>query len=152
MDELALEPKTMALLDELRHTEDLLPVYDQDPTAVECLVLDIAVPRLNQSGLKMVQFNQYCWCLRELAKLLRTRQGWSLAFELEVLLRKWHRFGLDSRLTQRLLRDACARLQSPDAELKTEDPDLQTALAKRQQSNQSGPASSPATELPKGSG
>jgi hypothetical protein len=113
MDQFELEPETKAMLDGLRSMAGLLPVYDLESTLVEQAVAAAGLPIVTEAGVRMVTFNQFRWFLRELARVFRTKMGWDLAFEMEVLLRKWHGYGLDPHLMQLVVRKCREAAETP---------------------------------------
>jgi hypothetical protein len=46
---------------------------------------------------------QYRWFLREMVRVFRTRSGPELAAQVDLVLAKWHAFGLNVELMQWLL-------------------------------------------------
>ena len=103
MNTIELEPRTQKALDWVRHRSKVLSLYEMPADLAELAVWEIGKLLLENQGLMMVQYNQYRWFLRELAKLLRNRTGWDLALELEISLRKWAAYKLDPELLQALL-------------------------------------------------
>jgi hypothetical protein len=117
MSELILEPATRQTLEKIRHTKGLLPIYDLPSDLAEQAVWEAGREILDEVGLPVVTYNQCRWLLRELAKLFRTRAGWDLAFEIEVFVRKWAGFQMNSALVQGLVRHCYGRMRnlSPEA-------------------------------------
>ncbi len=115
MKNLKLTPSTRALLTRLRKSGMNLSVYDLDPDVTGQALTEICRPFIERAGLRQSALGQFRCFLRELGKLLRTEQGWDLAFELESLLRKWTGYGLDPALLQRLLGESCGRLAIPES-------------------------------------
>ena len=116
MNTIELEPKTQKALDWVRHRSKVLSLYEMPADLAELAVWEIGKLLLENQGLMMVQYNQYRWFLRELAKLLRNRTGWDLALELEISLRKWAAYRLDPVLLQALVRECLDRLSSMSVE------------------------------------
>jgi hypothetical protein len=112
MSELILEPATRQTLEKIRHSKGLLPIYDLPHDLAEQAVWEAGRPVLNDAGLPGVVYNQYRWMLREAAKLFRTKTGWDLALELEILIRKWHAYQLNPALIQKLVRDCYGRMKN----------------------------------------
>jgi hypothetical protein len=117
MSELILEPATRQTLEKIRHTKGLLPIYDLPDDLAEKAVWEAGRELMDEVGLQPVIYNQCRWLLREMAKLFRTRTGWDLAFELEVFVRKWAGFQMNSALVQGLVRHCYGRMKniSPEA-------------------------------------
>jgi len=103
-------PTTRRLLEKVRRDEISLSVYDLDAKVTEQALLELGRPILDSAGLVRTVYLQFEWLLRELGRVLRSYRGWDLAFELELLLRKWNRYGLDTRVMQRLVRESFRRL------------------------------------------
>jgi hypothetical protein len=117
MTELILEPATRQTLEKIRHTKGLLPIYDLPDDLAEQAVWEAGRELMDEVGLPPVTYAQCRWLLREMAKLFRTRTGWDLAFELEVFVRKWAGFQMNSALVQGLVRHCYGRMKniSPEA-------------------------------------
>lgn len=113
METLELMTSTRHLLTAIRRDDVRLSVFELDPGVCENALVEIATPHVARSGEPRPRVLQYQWFLRELAKVLCSRQGWDLAFELELLLRRWVGFRLDSRMLQLLVRESCRRLALP---------------------------------------
>ncbi len=103
MKNIPLRPETRQLLARIRAEEDLLNLDDLDFPSAERAIYQLARPVLDKIKLTRLQLNQYRWFLRELTSQLLARTGWDLAFELELLLRKWTMFGLEPDILQTLL-------------------------------------------------
>ena len=110
MNTLELEAETRRLLDRIRAGADTLMLEDVDSDLAEQAVQELAKPLLEKVRLSRMQQDQHRWFLRELTGLLRTRIGWDLAFELELLLRKWVGYGLAFGLLQALIRQCYSGL------------------------------------------
>ena len=100
-----LDSETMQLLDRIRAGADTLMLDGVDSDLAEQAVRELARPELERARLTKLQQDQHRWFLRELTALLLTRDGWDLAFELELLIRKCDKWGhntnIDSRLAER---------------------------------------------------
>ncbi|MBN2537786.1 hypothetical protein JXB37_05870 [candidate division WOR-3 bacterium] len=113
MQSLDLMPSTRYLLSAIRRGDVNLAVYELDPKLCEAVLVEIAAPHVACIREPRNRLLQYQWFLRELAAVLVNRQGWDLAFELELLLRRWEGFKLIPRVLQMLLRESCRRLALP---------------------------------------
>ena len=113
MNTLKLDSETMQLLDRIRAGADTLMLDGVDSDLAEQAVRELARPELENARLTKLQQDQYRWFLRELTALLRTRDGWDLAFELELLVRKWIGLGLVSGRLQALIRQCYFGLIAP---------------------------------------
>lgn len=114
MATLHLEPSTRTWLLALRARDTRLSVFDLDRQVTEDALAAISEPLLRAGREPAPRLQQYRWFLRELAGVLREREGWDLAFELELLLRRWAGFGLNPRRMQLLVRAACKALVVPE--------------------------------------
>jgi hypothetical protein len=98
-----LKQETRAMLEDLRHATDPTICYGLSPDAAQQLIKDITEPMLMGAALPLVILNEYRWFCRELGRLFRTRYGSALAFQLELVLRKWKALGLESHSMQYLV-------------------------------------------------
>ena len=111
MNTLELEEPTRDLLQSIRAGRLELGLDDVDADLAEMAVWEIGRPVLNDAGLGLARYNQFRWFLRELAAVLRHKDGWDLAFGLEHLLRKWVvRYRVESPMAQLLVRTVCDHL------------------------------------------
>jgi hypothetical protein len=83
-------------------------------------VLDACLPLMNAAGLRFVLFHQYESVCRELARLLRTRQGPELRAQVRVMVRKWTGLGLDRGLLQAMVQAGLVRFASGRVEVDDE--------------------------------
>jgi hypothetical protein len=108
-----LEPETTGLLVEVRSGRLVPATCGLRHSDGQRMVHDVCLPLMNAEGLTLVEFDQYTWFYRELARVLRTKRLGVLANELVVLLNKWTMLGLSSRFLQRLTCACLAQLASP---------------------------------------
>ena len=113
MRTLELDGETRQLLARIRSGTEALLLDDVDSDLAEQAVWELGRPLLDAARISGLACDQYRWFLRELAGLLRTRLGWDLAFELELLLRKWVGYGLELGLLQALIRQCYSGLIAP---------------------------------------
>jgi len=88
------------LFNSLRAGAEPYSVYQQPAETADEQVCRVAESLLSDAGIDFTTRNAYMWYVRELAKLLRTRHGWDLAFHLEMVMRKWQTYGLASNVMQ----------------------------------------------------
>ena len=98
-----LSPDMARLFNSLRAGAEPYSVYQQPAETADEQVCRVAESLLSDAGIDFTTRNAYMWYVRELAKLLRTRHGWDLAFHLEMVMRKWLMFGLESNTMQLLV-------------------------------------------------
>jgi hypothetical protein len=110
MNQMELEPETRVVLDRIRHSSRVLSIFEMPADLAETAVWEIGKVLVDNQHLPNVQYQTYRWFLREVSKLLRTKTGWDLALELEIVLRKWQDFRLDPVLSQALVRECCERI------------------------------------------
>jgi len=122
MESIELDPKTQQALDRIRHTSNVLSLYEMPADLAETVVWEIGKQLLEDLQMQFVSYNQYRWFLRELSKLLRTKTGWDLALELEICLRKWAAYRLDQVLLEVLVRECLERIASMSPEDIEENP------------------------------
>jgi len=113
MKTLKLDSETMQLLDRIRAGADTLMLDGVDTDLAEQAVRELAKPVLENAKLTKLQQDQHRWFLRELTGLLRNRDGWDLAFELEFLMRKWVGLGLVPDKLQALVHQCYSGLIAP---------------------------------------
>ena len=99
---ISLKPDTEAMLEDMRHSQDPTIAYGLEPEAAQQLVKGITDPVLEGAALPLVVLNEYRWYCRELGRLFRTKYGYALAFQLELVLRKWKALGLEANALQYL--------------------------------------------------
>ncbi len=97
---LNLNPETAKVLDQIRNAARPCSVYGQDPAEVEAELGNLVRPLLEGAGLDRLTVMQYLWYVRELARVFRTRTGRELAFQAELVIRKWLSFGLEPNTMQ----------------------------------------------------
>ena len=128
MNQFELSPETRDVLDRIRHSSKFLSIFEMPSDLAEAAVWEIGKIVLADRGLPLVQHNGYRWYLRELSKLLRTKTEWDLALEMEICLRKWAAYSLDSDLLQTLLRECYDRIGAMMPEQIEESPKLETRM------------------------
>jgi len=113
--------KTLYRMGKARASPTVL--YGLDQELCEHALRKIVDPLLESAGLKPRRVDQYHWFLRELARLLRTRYGHELAFNIELMMRKWSGYGLSPQvmgflvtLIDRELRVLAGEAYEPDEE------------------------------------
>lgn len=97
-----------------------LPVFGMDPATCEAVVVGVCKPLMDAAGLRLTWYQQFRWFARELARVVRTKQGHELGFDVEALMRKWAGYGLDQQLLQTLVRECLAQLSAPVVEVRDE--------------------------------
>lgn len=133
MNQIELEPETRAVLDRIRHSSKVLSIFEMPADLAEAAVWEIGRALVDNQHLPMIQQHSYRWFLREVAKLLRTKTGWDLALELEIALRKWVGYKVDSLLTQALLRECCERIAAMTPEEVEERQELTTRTQRHEE-------------------
>jgi hypothetical protein len=103
VEPLESSPEFRRVLERLRSEPERPLADDLGAAEFDRYLLRICRPVLNDAGLGLMVYTQCQWFLRELARLLRKRIGPDLAFELDLLVRKWSRHGLDAGLVQALV-------------------------------------------------
>ena len=111
MKPLHLEKETRALLETIRHEDEPLFLYGMSPEQADLLMREVLDPILQGAALPTVLLNQFRWFARELAGLFRTRAGFDLSFNIELVLRKWLGFGMETHSMQLILCEAYRRLE-----------------------------------------
>lgn len=91
------------LLADMRKSLEPHRLYGREPGACEELVAKVLDPALAGAPLPLGQKLEYRWFLRELVRVLRTRTGPELAMQAELVLVKWHGFGLKVEMMQWLV-------------------------------------------------
>ncbi len=112
---LKLTRETVRVLDEIRNSEEPYPVFGEDPALVEADLARFTQLLLEGAGLARITVMQYLWYVRELARVFRTRTGRELAFQLELVMRKWRAFGLEPNTMQFIFREIHCRLKARTA-------------------------------------
>jgi hypothetical protein len=87
-------------------------LYGMDPANAEAEIRAIVMPMLEGSGIRQSDVLQYWWFLREACRLFRTRQAADLAFNLELVMRKWYTFGLEPNTLQFLTGEVYNRIKA----------------------------------------
>ncbi len=98
-----LKPETRLALDEIRGTDAPSAVYGLEPAKAEALLRQLTEPMFEGASLPMAVVMQLRWFVLELAKVFRTRVGYALAFQLELVLRKWRDYGVEPNTLQLVL-------------------------------------------------
>ncbi len=106
-----LSHATQALLKEIGRSQELFAPYGLEPDQAAALLASITEPMLEGAALPMVTIQQLRWYVRELARLFRTRYGYALAFQLELVLRKWAAYGLEPATIQTVLHEVADQLR-----------------------------------------
>ena len=75
MSQLELEQETRDVLDRIRHTSNVLSIYEMPADLAEAAVWEIGKVLLDKQNLHLVQYNTYRWFLREMSRLPRTKTG-----------------------------------------------------------------------------
>jgi hypothetical protein len=91
-----LNPDMALVLDMIKKSGEPYPVYQRPAGEADEKILDVAKSLLTDANLKNHIVNAYLWYVREVARLLRTRTGRDLAFHVELVLRKWQTYGLET--------------------------------------------------------
>ena len=107
-----LNPETVEVLDEIRNAAEPYAAYGEDPAKLEAELRKLVEPLLVGAGLGRLVVMQYLWYVRELARVFRTRTGRELAFQAELVLRKWQAFGLEPNTMQFIFREIHLRLRA----------------------------------------
>ena len=110
-----LKPKTRALLKEIRRSTEPTAVYALDPKPAEELLKSITEPMIGGAALPRVTLQQMRWYVRDLSGVFRTRHGYALAFQLELMLRKWAALGIEPNTMQYLLCEICRQVDRTSA-------------------------------------
>ena len=112
---LDLNRETAQVLDEIRSADRPYVVFGEDAARVEADLNRFVQPLLAGAGLSRLTVMQYLWYVRELARVFRTRTGRELAFQAELVLRKWQAFGLEPNTMQFIFRECHLRLKARSA-------------------------------------
>ena len=111
MKPLHLEKETRALLETIRNEDVPLFLYGMEPEQADLLMREVTDPILQGAALPTVILNQFRWYARELGAQFRTRAGFDLSFNLELVLRKWLGYGMEAHSMQLILCEAYRRLE-----------------------------------------
>ena len=109
---LDLNPETAQVLEEIRKAAEPYAVYGEDPAKTEAELRRLAQPLLEGAGLGKLYVMQYLWYVRELSRVFRTRTGRELAFQAELVMRKWLAFGLEPNTMQFIFCEIHLRLKA----------------------------------------
>jgi len=108
---LHLRHETRELLERLRHAAVPLAVYGAEPAEADAVVRAITDPMFEGAALPATRILQFGWYVRELTRLLRTRTGGALVFQLEYLLRRWAAYGMEANSLQFVLAEVVTGLE-----------------------------------------
>lgn len=103
------------LVAEIRNASEPHRLYARDPNACDELTGKVADPVLAGAPIPLCTKLQYRWYVSEVVRLFRMRTGPELAMQLELVLVKWHGFGLRQDMMQWLLGAVWARVKSESA-------------------------------------
>ncbi|MBM3323008.1 hypothetical protein FJY69_05985 [candidate division WOR-3 bacterium] len=109
---LDLNQETTEVLEEIRNADEPYSAYGEDPAKLEAELRATTQPLLVGAGLDNLTVMQYLWYVRELSKVFRTRTGRELAFQAELVMRKWLSFGLEPNTMQFIFREIHLRLKA----------------------------------------
>ncbi len=90
-----LAPETQALLQELGRGQELFATYGLDPDEAAAELASITEPMLEGAALPVVTIEQLRWYVRDLARAFRVLNGFALAFQLGLVVRRWAAYGLE---------------------------------------------------------
>lgn len=99
-----------ALLSQMRNCPTPHRLYGKDAGSCQAVVSAVFDPNLREAPLHLGKRQQYYWFLAELVRIFRTRSGEALAMHCELVMRKWHAFGLEMELMQWLLGQVWAQV------------------------------------------
>jgi hypothetical protein len=139
MGQFELSPETRAVLDRIRHSGKFLSIFEMPSDLAEAAVWEIGKIVLEDKGLPLVQQQGYRWYLSELSKLLRTKTEWDLALEMEICLRKWVSYSLDSALLQMLLCECYSRIGAMTPQEIEENPKDEVRMTNEARSSNESP-------------
>jgi len=105
-----LKAETKAVLEQIRRSTRPTPVYGSTPQQAEELFRHITDQMLEGCPLPLCTIQQMRWYVRELSAKFRSRYGYALSFQLELVLRKWAAFGMEPNTMQLLLREVYRQL------------------------------------------
>jgi len=98
-----LKPETREVLAQVRDFPEATPLYGLSAEEADRILRFLYEPMLDGAALPLVVLNGLRWYCRELARVFRAKRGYPLAFQLELVLRKWVALGSESELLQQLL-------------------------------------------------
>ena len=111
MRPLLLTAETQAVLTRIRTYGWTLSVFGMSPGEAWRLVKARVERRVQDAGVAVQSINVYRRYVHELVKAFRTETGEPLARAIELVIRKWANFGLESALLQGLLGDCFLRFE-----------------------------------------
>ena len=98
-----LKQETREVLVQVRDFPEATPLYGLSAEEADRTLRSLYELMLDGAALPLVVLNGLRWYCRELARVFRTKRGFPLAFQLELVLRKWVALGSESELLQQLL-------------------------------------------------
>jgi len=125
-----LKPETRAVLKGIRRSSEPTAAYALDPEPAEELLKSITEPMIGGAALPRVTLQQMRWYVRDLSGVFRTRYGFALAFQLELMLRKWAALGLEPNTMQYLLCEICRQLERTPAPHQSEIQNLESGISR----------------------
>ena len=125
-----LKPETRAVLKEIRHSTEPTAAYALDPEPAEELLKSITEPMIGGAALPPLTLQQLRWYVRDLSGVFRTRYGYALAFQLELMLRKWAALGNEPNTMQYLLCEICRQLEQTSAPAQSEIQNLESGISR----------------------
>lgn len=102
-------------LKEIRESVEPHKLYGRDAAACETVVAAVLDPVMAGAPVSVGTKYQFRWYMAELVRLFRTRNGYELALHVEMVVQKWHTFGLDDEMMQWLVRQVWQRVKSEPA-------------------------------------
>ncbi len=100
---LVLLPEASTVLDEMRQSQEPTALFGLDPKLCDQTLRQITEPLLMAAGLPLTRIDHYRWFVREVGKFFRNKTCPELAFYLELCMRKWVNYGLETNTMQLLL-------------------------------------------------
>jgi hypothetical protein len=100
------------LLADMRKSLEPHRLYGRDPKVGDELAAAVLDPALAGAPIPLGLKLEYRWFLRELVRVFRTRSGPELAMQAELVLQKWHGFGLKVEMMQWLLGAVWSRVKA----------------------------------------